>query len=153
VAICRRCPVQAQCLEWAIETRQRDGIWGGMDLTERAAYRANPTPEVLAHPAREAVAELAKRGWSNPMIAAKLGCSTWTVRRIRRAMGLGGRPGRPRRVTVAEVMPRVRELAEMGVSDSYIGAVVGLNPATVGRARRAEGIPAGFNVMRQGANA
>ncbi|MFB6726784.1 WhiB family transcriptional regulator [Kribbella sp. NPDC056345] len=33
--VCRRCPVRAQCLSWALEAGQDDGIWGGLDEDER----------------------------------------------------------------------------------------------------------------------
>ena len=33
--ICRRCPLAAECLAWAIETRQDWGIWGGTTPAER----------------------------------------------------------------------------------------------------------------------
>ena len=38
-AVCSRCPVQVECLEWALATRQPDGVWGGLDEKERAALR------------------------------------------------------------------------------------------------------------------
>ncbi|WP_406425684.1 WhiB family transcriptional regulator [Streptomyces sp. NBC_00842] len=34
-AVCAKCPVRAQCLEWAVETRQDFGVWGGMSERER----------------------------------------------------------------------------------------------------------------------
>ncbi len=34
-AMCRRCPKSAQCLEFALTTRQRHGVWGGTTPTER----------------------------------------------------------------------------------------------------------------------
>ena len=34
-AICHVCPVQDQCLEFAIEIREPYGIWGGLTETER----------------------------------------------------------------------------------------------------------------------
>jgi WhiB family redox-sensing transcriptional regulator len=34
--ICSRCPVLAACLRWAIDTDERDGIWGGHTPKERA---------------------------------------------------------------------------------------------------------------------
>jgi WhiB family transcriptional regulator, redox-sensing transcriptional regulator len=34
-AICATCPVAEQCLEYAIATRQSDGVWGGMTAIER----------------------------------------------------------------------------------------------------------------------
>ena len=33
--ICRECPVRLDCLEWAIQTGQKHGIWGGMSERER----------------------------------------------------------------------------------------------------------------------
>ena len=35
VAICRVCPVQVECLEFAVATGQTDGIWGGTSPSER----------------------------------------------------------------------------------------------------------------------
>lgn len=37
--VCRRCPVMDQCLQWALETRQEDGVWGGLSEDERRAMR------------------------------------------------------------------------------------------------------------------
>ena len=34
-AICAACPVQAPCLEFAIELRERNGVWGGATERER----------------------------------------------------------------------------------------------------------------------
>jgi len=56
-AICASCPVQVECLEYAVITAQRFGIWGGTDEEERrlirrryvAAIRSGRDPEpVLA---------------------------------------------------------------------------------------------------------
>ncbi|MDX3568718.1 WhiB family transcriptional regulator [Streptomyces sp. ID05-47C] len=38
-AVCRRCPVRARCLEWALETDQSLGVWGGTSETERCALK------------------------------------------------------------------------------------------------------------------
>lgn len=38
-AVCQRCPVVTQCLEWAMETNQPDGVWGGMSADERRTLR------------------------------------------------------------------------------------------------------------------
>ena len=37
IRICGGCPVQGECLEWALESRVRYGIWGG--TTERDRRR------------------------------------------------------------------------------------------------------------------
>jgi WhiB family transcriptional regulator, redox-sensing transcriptional regulator len=36
-SICGRCPVQAPCLTFALETREAHGIWGGLNEGERQA--------------------------------------------------------------------------------------------------------------------
>jgi WhiB family redox-sensing transcriptional regulator len=38
-AICARCPVRPQCLEWAMGSGQRHGVWGGLSEQERAGVR------------------------------------------------------------------------------------------------------------------
>jgi WhiB family redox-sensing transcriptional regulator len=38
--ICRACPVQTECLDWAIETQQKFGIWGGRSERERRQIRS-----------------------------------------------------------------------------------------------------------------
>ena len=34
-AICAECPVREACLEYALATRERDGVWGGATERER----------------------------------------------------------------------------------------------------------------------
>ena len=38
-AVCATCPVRDQCLEWALATRQEDGVWGGLTDNERRRLR------------------------------------------------------------------------------------------------------------------
>ncbi|NRQ32370.1 WhiB family transcriptional regulator [Nonomuraea sp. NN258] len=38
--ICRGCPVQRACLDWALRTGEPDGIWGGTTPAERRLLRA-----------------------------------------------------------------------------------------------------------------
>ena len=38
-SICAGCPVQQDCLEWALASRQDDGIWGGFTEVERRRIR------------------------------------------------------------------------------------------------------------------
>ncbi len=38
-AFCRRCDVTEQCLDWALETNQDAGIWGGLSEDERRTLR------------------------------------------------------------------------------------------------------------------
>ncbi|MFI9169493.1 WhiB family transcriptional regulator [Streptomyces lincolnensis] len=38
-AVCRRCPVRQECLEWALDTGQAIGVWGGTSENERRALK------------------------------------------------------------------------------------------------------------------
>ena len=38
--ICRVCPVQIQCLDWALENGVTDGLWGGATPEERRVIRS-----------------------------------------------------------------------------------------------------------------
>lgn len=60
-ALCRSCPVQPQCLDYALTVQEPHGIWGGMNELERrrvlrqrsavqeAASEAVPAEVVVAH--------------------------------------------------------------------------------------------------------
>lgn len=37
--VCRRCPVKAECLAYALERDERFGVWGGMSERERRALK------------------------------------------------------------------------------------------------------------------
>ena len=49
-AVCHRCGVQDQCLHYALESHQSDGVWGGLSeeerraLTRRSENRSGCTP-------------------------------------------------------------------------------------------------------------
>jgi WhiB family redox-sensing transcriptional regulator len=36
-AVCARCPVRSECLDYALRTREPHGIWGGLNEVERKA--------------------------------------------------------------------------------------------------------------------
>jgi len=38
-SVCRRCPVQEECLNWALDTGQSIGVWGGRSENERRSLR------------------------------------------------------------------------------------------------------------------
>ena len=38
-AVCAACPVREACLEFALITRQDDGVWGGLEENERRRVR------------------------------------------------------------------------------------------------------------------
>jgi WhiB family redox-sensing transcriptional regulator len=37
VSVCHRCTVRAECLRYALNSRQKHGIWGGLTEQERTA--------------------------------------------------------------------------------------------------------------------
>jgi WhiB family redox-sensing transcriptional regulator len=37
--VCLRCPVRVTCLDWALDTSQDAGVWGGLDEEERRTIR------------------------------------------------------------------------------------------------------------------
>lgn len=37
-AVCGTCPVTAQCLQWALDTQQDTGVWGGLSEKERRRF-------------------------------------------------------------------------------------------------------------------
>ena len=43
-AICRRCEVAEACLQWAMETGQDTGVWGGQSEGERRALKRRSAP-------------------------------------------------------------------------------------------------------------
>jgi WhiB family redox-sensing transcriptional regulator len=38
-AVCRRCDVREACLQWALESGQDAGVWGGLSEDERRALK------------------------------------------------------------------------------------------------------------------
>ena len=47
-AVCAACPVRADCLDWAIATTQKWGIWGGTSERERHRLRRGRAIAALA---------------------------------------------------------------------------------------------------------
>lgn len=54
--VCDMCSVRQPCLLWALETGQRDGIWGGTTPKERAQLKRRATRSATAARTRMAVA-------------------------------------------------------------------------------------------------
>jgi WhiB family transcriptional regulator, redox-sensing transcriptional regulator len=48
-AICSRCPVAAQCLDWALRAGEPAGIWGGTTPEERRLLRSARLEGADAH--------------------------------------------------------------------------------------------------------
>lgn len=50
-AVCRRCSVVDECLQWALDSGQDAGVWGGMSEEERRAVKRRGGLRVRAHSA------------------------------------------------------------------------------------------------------
>ena len=48
-SVCRRCTAVDECLQWALETGQDAGVWGGMSEEERRAVKRRGGLRVRAH--------------------------------------------------------------------------------------------------------
>lgn len=44
--ICASCPVQVECLQWAVDTSEQHGIYGGLSPRERQRLKRGETPRV-----------------------------------------------------------------------------------------------------------
>lgn len=102
-ALCMTCPVQDDCLRYAIENDERVGIWGGKSERERRAIRRRQRTAARANVAtvaaaitwrdvdsqaarRETAVRLHRQGVPVADIARILGCQDTTIwRYIRRA--------------------------------------------------------------------
>lgn len=52
-AVCARCPVNAECLDWALEMGVSDGVWGGLSENERRVLNQPPAPAASVLPPGE----------------------------------------------------------------------------------------------------
>jgi WhiB family redox-sensing transcriptional regulator len=50
-AVCRRCSATDECLQWALDSGQDAGVWGGMSEEERRAVKRRGGLRVRAHSA------------------------------------------------------------------------------------------------------
>ena len=48
VAVCRDCPVRVECLAWAVESNEDQGVWGGASVKQRRALRRQWRQESVA---------------------------------------------------------------------------------------------------------
>lgn len=110
--VCRRCPVIERCLQWALETGQEAGVWGGLAEDDRRALKRKPVrpvdipepaPRSKSHSHRypgyatavdgilgtrlDEVRALAGRGASVHEMASVLGSNMSTVRKVLERVG------------------------------------------------------------------
>lgn len=100
-SICRTCPVMETCLDWALETRQDSGVWGGMTEEERRAIHRRMRPvyrggmktsvdNILEHRVDQVLA-LVAAGLAPGEMARTLGTNVVTVNTVIRKLTEAGR--------------------------------------------------------------
>jgi len=91
-ALCARCPVHPECLAYALAHDERFGVWGGASERDRRRMRRSVSTRqgapVRALDKRTGVIRQLATTLTDPEIAARLGCSSRTVLRIRRTGGI-----------------------------------------------------------------
>jgi WhiB family redox-sensing transcriptional regulator len=50
-AVCQRCSVTSECLQWALDSGQDAGVWGGLSEDERRLMKRRGGLRVRAHSA------------------------------------------------------------------------------------------------------
>lgn len=82
-AVCGNCFVRAQCQDWAIETRQYTGIWGGLDEDERRGLYETPEQSFTrCLNAQEWIEEQLAAGAYRRDLARKLGVDPGVLGRV-----------------------------------------------------------------------
>ena len=72
--VCASCPIQEQCADWALETRQPAGVWGGLDGDERRQILGDPkTPTEICWEQQDLIQERRAAGMSLRKIALEIG--------------------------------------------------------------------------------
>lgn len=95
-AVCYRCPVMERCGQWALETRQPSGVWGGLSerdrllIQRRKARRYMPgymrAWERIITNQRQEFLKLERSGLGVKEIALRLGTNVQTVNRVRASL-------------------------------------------------------------------
>lgn len=92
-AVCATCPVRLQCLQWALESGQNSGVWGGLSEDERRLMKkpgrtrargANRDllPVRIVRQQLDRYLDLAADGLTVEDIAAEMGVSPATIRNV-----------------------------------------------------------------------
>lgn len=79
LAVCARCTVRANCLNYAMDHREDDGVWGGTEGAERVRERRRRDRNKPTLTER-ALVEIQRRPGTLDEIGRRVGSSRWTVR-------------------------------------------------------------------------
>jgi hypothetical protein len=81
-AICARCPARGDCLEWALDTGQQSGVWGGLSEAERRRIARSPFSHTqVCMENQDLIEKRLAAGWSMRDIGSELGVGHWAVQR------------------------------------------------------------------------
>jgi hypothetical protein len=78
-AVCRRCPVAAECLAYGMANRERFGIWGGKSERERRALRRGGRAPTYPVATEADIVRLYAEGWTQVDLADEYGIGQSTV--------------------------------------------------------------------------
>lgn len=81
--VCGGCPAKRQCLDWALNTGQHTGVWGGLSEDERRGLRDAPVGSqyllCLSH--QEFIEQRIAEGGTHQQVADELGVGDYSVGR------------------------------------------------------------------------
>jgi hypothetical protein len=84
-SVCNRCPVRLRCLDWALDTGQYVGVWGGLSEGERRGLtRSRETAFVRCLEAQEFIEERRAAGAGMRELAQAMSVSYELMRRVLR---------------------------------------------------------------------
>jgi WhiB family transcriptional regulator, redox-sensing transcriptional regulator len=81
-SVCQQCPVRSRCLDFALDTGQNTGVWGGLDEDERRVMTRRPDSTMtMCLNRQEWIEQQLAVGRSQKSIAAELGVDHGVVNR------------------------------------------------------------------------
>jgi WhiB family redox-sensing transcriptional regulator len=81
-AVCQRCPSMEACLDWALDTGQYSGVWGGLAEAERRRIGRTRFSHIdVCRSNRELIEQRLQQNASLRDIGAELGVGHWAVKR------------------------------------------------------------------------
>lgn len=109
-AVCARCPSRQACLDWALDTGQHAGVWGGLSEDERWRLRTGkPRQHRTSDDGRPAWQTIVESRLEEYQALEAQGLKAWEIGRRMR--------------TNAQTINRVREeLAQVGASEEVKAA-------------------------------
>ena len=137
MAVCVTCPVKAQCRQWAQDTRQEYGVWGGKDFQNRKPVTQSEAKE-RKRERLERIRVWTDQGRTAKEIGEELNISARMVERYKMELR-GSSGGKSTEELIAEAAARTKLVAELtaqGWSAPEIAAKLGVHTDTIHTHRR-----------------